>query len=292
MMDKSYYVLHSSQERGGKIMKFWTTVCAVMLIFVTFSNTGIAAPPDGLVLYLPMDEGQGNTAEDMSGRGNHGTLMGSPKWVDGKIGSALQFSGEENSNYVEVPDGPDVSPSKEMTCMAWIYFDDFHSSCGVISKYMGAGNNRCFNLRMSHTVGSFALASECSSDGTYSLGTSATAAETDPNTLVAGQWQHIAMTFKAEDYLRLYVNGELMAESESDATESLFDSDLPLLIGTDFEIGGNHGGQPREFTGIIDEVAIFNRQLSSEEIQSILDVGVMSVEPGEKLASTWGDIKR
>ena len=40
------------------------------------------------------------------------------------------------------------------------------------------------------------------------------------------------------------------------------------------------------------QMVIFNRRLSTEEIQSILDVGVMSVKPGGKLASTWSDIKR
>ena len=103
---------------------------------------GQAAPMEGLALYFSFDEGEGDTVQDFSGKDNHGTLMGKPKWVEGKEGSALQFSGEENSNYVEVPDHPSLNPDSEVTCAAWIYFDEFQPTAGIISKYMGAGNQR------------------------------------------------------------------------------------------------------------------------------------------------------
>jgi len=46
------------------------------------------------------------------------------------------------------------------------------------------------------------------------------------------------------------------------------------------------------FPGAIDEVAIYSRSLSAEEIKLIMDQGIsFPVEPADKLAATWGFIK-
>ena len=58
----------------------------LMLIVVT------AKADPALVLYFPMDNGQGDTVEDFSQNGNNGELEDGPKWVEGKEGKALEFS--------------------------------------------------------------------------------------------------------------------------------------------------------------------------------------------------------
>jgi hypothetical protein len=50
----------------------------------------------GLVGYWNMDEGGGLIANDKSGNGNKGTLVGGPKWTTGKNGGALQFDGKND----------------------------------------------------------------------------------------------------------------------------------------------------------------------------------------------------
>jgi hypothetical protein len=272
-------------------MRFLAVIFVAAAFYLIAAISGQAAPIEGLVLYLPFDEGEGDTAQDLSGKENHGALMGKPEWVAGKAGSALQFNGEENSNYVEVPDHPSLNPASEITCAAWIYFDEFHPSCGIISKYIGAGNQRTYNMHMGHTD-ALSISANCSSDGVYKVGVSTTTVTTPGDTLKAGEWQHVAMTFKATEFLRIYVNGELKVEADASATDSLFDNDAPLLVGTDFEIGGAHGGtNPREFTGIIDEVAVFNRALSEDEIRTVMGGVIASVESYGKLTITWGAIK-
>jgi hypothetical protein len=216
--------------------------------------------------------------------------MESPQWVDGRMGKALQFSGEENSNYVEVPDHPSLNPQTEITCAAWIYSDAYPRTAGIISKYIGAGNQRAYDLHMLHDMDR-AISANFSSNGAYQLGVSATTVSTEADSVTDGQWAHLAMTFSAGNFLRIYINGELKAETDAAATESIFDNNTSLLIGTDFEIGGAHNGQPREFTGIIDEVVIFDRALSDGEIQQVMNGEFMAVESEGKLAVTWGEIK-
>ena len=262
----------------------------LLFSFLAFGESlSLAVQEESLVLYFPFDEGEGDTANDASGNNNNGTFKGQPQWVKGKYDSALQFDGAENKNYVEIPDHPSLNPEKEITIMAWIYFDEFHNTAGVISKYVGAGNQRTYNLRMHHTD-NLALSSECSSNGAFQLGASTTEAHTPAGSLKEGEWQHVAMTFKAKEFLRLYVNGERKADSKANATDSLFDNNVPLMVGTDFDPGGAHGANPREFTGVIDEVAVFKIALSDEEIQQAME-NVMTIEPGGKLATSWGRIK-
>lgn len=261
-----------------------------LILSLILSYTAFAATDASLVLYLPFNEGEGETAEDFSGSENHGTLIGSPKWVDGRDGSALQFSGEENSNYVEVADSPSLNPNDEITCMAWIYFDEWHPTGGVISKYVGAGNQRSYDIHMHHDT-ELSFTSSCSSNGAYQVGVSTTNADAPAGTLIEGEWQHIAMTFRASEFSRLYHNGEMVADSDASATDSLFDNDVPLMVGTDFDIGGAHNGQPREFTGIIDEVAIYSRVLSDAEIQQAME-SILAVDSQGKLTTLWGSLKK
>jgi hypothetical protein len=275
-------------------MNMWAKLCTLipvaLVCWMAIAALGQAAQLVGLVLYLPLDEGKGDIVEDLSGNDNNGTLMGNPKWVNGKEGSGLQFSGEENANYVEVPDHPSLNPATEITCAAWIYFDEFQPTGGVISKYIGAGSQRSYTLHMDHN-NALAIASDCSSNGAYQLDVCATSAGTPADTLRAGEWQHVAVIIKAKEFVRVYVNGEMKGEADASTVEVLFDNNVPLLIGNDFEIGGAHSGQPREFTGVIDEVVIFNRALSEGELREVMNGSFMSVEPCGNLAAMWGVLK-
>ena len=47
---------------------------------------------DGLVLYMPLDEGSGTATQDFSANGFEGEVKGGAKWIDGQHGKALQFA--------------------------------------------------------------------------------------------------------------------------------------------------------------------------------------------------------
>ena len=61
---------------------------ALTLIAVSIAN---AALRDGLVLYLPFNEGRGVQTTDASFNELKGALLGNPKWVDGKFDKALHL---------------------------------------------------------------------------------------------------------------------------------------------------------------------------------------------------------
>ena len=56
-------------------------------------DAGICGPLDALVVSFSFNEGAGPVANDSSGFGNDGSLMGSPTWVAGAEGTGLRFDG-------------------------------------------------------------------------------------------------------------------------------------------------------------------------------------------------------
>ncbi|MGI6418496.1 MAG: LamG-like jellyroll fold domain-containing protein [Thermoguttaceae bacterium] len=69
-------------------------------------------------LHLPFDEGQGNAAEDRSDNRNHGALRGGAKWVDGKLGKALEFNGTDS--FVEIANDEALNSVDGLTVSAWV----------------------------------------------------------------------------------------------------------------------------------------------------------------------------
>ena len=82
-----------------------------------------------------------------------------------------------------------------------------------------------------------------------------------------GEWDHLAITYDDESEMkRLYVNGELAVE----ANDSVFPNDT-----TPFNIGaGQDMGTGFWFVGDIDDIGLWNRALSLEEIQGVMNNGV------------------
>jgi len=74
---------------------------------------GATSEEEALVLYMPFEEGSGDTAYDRSGRNNHGVIHGSATWADrGVVGKALEFDGE---SFIRLADGDVFGIDDEMT---------------------------------------------------------------------------------------------------------------------------------------------------------------------------------
>ena len=91
--------------------------CVVLVVLaLTLSSTASAA---GLVGWWTFDETSGTTAKDSSGKGNNGRIVGTPQWVPGKVGGALQFNG---STYVDCGNGPSLNVREQITIAFWFNF--------------------------------------------------------------------------------------------------------------------------------------------------------------------------
>ncbi|MEM3113415.1 MAG: LamG domain-containing protein [Candidatus Pacearchaeota archaeon] len=212
----------------------------------------------GLIGYWSFDNG----AIDLSGYGNDGTINGA-QLINGKIGNAYEFNRSE-SDYINLTEGPFFDVPGEITVSAWIYAYSAPSSSSegrtVLSKY------RYINLN-NHLGWNFGP--EWWDTGNYfhfrifyGSGGHVRAFNTDFfSSANLNKWRHVVGTYKPSQYVRLYVDGVLVYEETNGVPSSIsYLPNSPLVI-------GRRSGNPQSyFDGIIDEVRIYNRSLTSQEV--------------------------
>jgi hypothetical protein len=154
---------------------------ASLLILAPFST--FADFTEGLVLYLPFDEGAGDAAEDLSGNGHDGVIDG-PDWVDGKFGKALKFNGENSGTFVTVESTDDMNVN-EMTFMTWINAEHWDGTRQIVGKSVHGGCGGRVQYGLFSEGGTFRLRFE----------TEGGRADIDaPDMPPTGEWVHIAIT--------------------------------------------------------------------------------------------------
>jgi hypothetical protein len=254
-----------------------TTILVVSLV-----NIGVAAQNrKDLVLYYAFDEGKGNTVKDLSGNGNDGTINGA-KWVDGKFDKALEFNGKDN--YVDCGNSSSLQIKKEITLAVWVNLailpSQMHSDSRIIAREnSGAGAPwASYALTVNGNATSF-FGFEISADTPDIYPKSTTLPEVDV-------WYHLAGVYDGSN-CNIYVNGQ----KEGTLPQSgnlVINSALNPMVGADVNRNIEY------FQGIIDEVVIYNRVLSEEEILALVEKSLkemMSVESEGKLATIWSEIK-
>jgi hypothetical protein len=207
----------------------------------------------GLIGYWSFDEGDGTVVYDSSGNGNDGTIYGAT-WNGGYCNGGLQFNG--TSDYIEIPDSVSLSPTSAITVEAWVKAD-FETVSSSGRAILAKGDTPSI-------APDYVLAVSSSKQISFYISDSAGHAYPDPfptttYTIKTGKWYHIAGTYDGS-MVKLYVNGKL--EDQFPGSIALNDSDRPLYIGR------WRAGDPAYWAGIIDEVKIYNRALTQEEIQA------------------------
>ena len=225
---------------------------------------------ESLILYFSFDELDGDTVIDHSQYGNDGTLAGAPELVSGKFGDALKLNGE--SDWVEVPHAEILTVDENVTVMAWINAERHKGPNdqrwqGIVAKGNGPRSYSFYTE----------FPSEClhlSAGGSGSVCTGKVA---------LNEWQHVAAHVENGTH-RYWLNGEAVGEFAGQ-------NPLPGAADTaDVLVGKTHEGN-REFLGLIDEVRIWNRALSEDEILAEMETSLTPVEPLGKLSTTWSALK-
>ena len=225
---------------------------------ITFSVAPAAAT--GLVAAYGFNEGTGTSTADASGNGHTGTLTNATWSTQGRFGNALSFNG--TNAWVTVASTALLNPTTALTLEAWV-FPTAHSPNwnNVIIKERAGGE--IYNL-YSHTdalrptvyvVPAATPNSPVNATGTADLALNA--------------WSHLAVTYDATT-LRLFVNGVQVGTRA--LTGALLTSTGVLRIG-----GNSIWGE--FFQGRIDEIRIYNRALTTTEIQTDMATAVGGSTP-------------
>jgi len=256
-------------------MRSLITIIALVTISTFALSSYAVIDPETVVGVWLLDENEGNAVEDSSGNGHAGEIVGDLKWGEGKSGSALEFPG----GYVSIPHDDALSLVK-FSISAWVKLVDVGTYQALVEKGAVAGDVRNYYL---------AVTPEGLLYGGFKGDNGWNSCIADP--IVDEEWRHVAVTYNMEDLLT-YVDGVSFAEiglGEEGGIDPL-QNDAPVTFG----VTNTNGGEPAQ--GMIDEVAIFNDALSEADVLNIMRNGiqqaVLSVEPSEKLAVTWGSIRR
>lgn len=230
-----------ARDTGGNV----TTSATVA---VTVSN----AAPNGLVLAMGFNEGSGATVSDASGNGNNGSISNATWVTAGEYGKALSFNG--NNARVNINDSVSLHLTTGMTLEAWVNPSAVTSAWrDVVYK----GNDNYYLSGTSNNGGAPV-------GGVIANGAYAEAIGTTP--LGVNTWTYLATTYDGNT-VRLYINGTLVSSQAHSGT--ILTSTNQLQIGGDSIYG-------QYFSGLIDEVRVYNRALSATEVQNDMNTPIGS----------------
>ena len=205
-----------------------------------FSHTVRVSLGADLVGEWTFDDG---TARDSSGYDNNGAVVGDPIQIDGIFGDAMEFDGTDD----RIDCGSSFDLPTAFTIETWVKPDVYGSLDYVVWR-----NDDRPGIRMGNNKW-LLMVDGNNGNSIYST-----------SNVTIGVWTHLVLTFDGT-VSRAYVNG----------TEENSKNDSTYTQGTTFSIGGD-ANPDRRFHGKIDEVRIYNRALSSAEIEKHYTQGAVN----------------
>lgn len=222
---------------------------------------------EDLVVYLPFDA----DLNDASGSGNNGTEVGSTPLVPGAIGNALSYSttADGGRNYVTLgtPSDLDFGENVSFSLSFWTKFTGVASDPALIAnKDWNSGGNAGWIVA---TAGDGRLQ--------WNMGPNREDFDSAGGVLNDGNWSHVAITFDRNGSALTYLNGEVIDIEDISGLRDL-NSGLPTNIGED-GTGTYNGenGSPGISDGMMDELGIWRRVLTQQEVEAIYAQGAAGV---------------
>jgi N-acetylneuraminic acid mutarotase len=204
---------------------------------------------DGLIAWWKFDETSGTVAYDSSGNGHDANLTNGPAWVTGKIGGALSFDGTDDM----VRTGVSGMYNQDFTWSTWIKTS--HTSGAVVGVSADSWSNGGSSLYIFGGKPKIDVCNIGNKLGSLSINTN--------------QWVHYLLTIEdsggSSDPVKIFVNGQIDVDSQINWF-GFSGQAFKLRIGH-VPVHGNY------YSGIIDDVRIYDRVLSNAEVQDLHQLG-------------------
>jgi len=234
-----------------------TTFCAMVIVLLT-ASIGLANLTDGLMAYYPFN---GN-ANDKSGNNNHGTLMNGASVT----GGVLHLDGFDDYVYVPDSDSLDLTTTGTLAALVHRPIGAKIDHVGIIAKMIGSsGGEVVYELWFETTnVGPSGISGP-GIRGAAHDGSLTTSAITQRDIRDA-RWHHLAFTWNAGQGM-IYVDGQDVTEKTEVGGSGAMVSGFDLYM-------GRYRYTPDDtwyyLLGSMDEVRIYNRALSAQEIRQLV----------------------
>jgi len=225
----------------------WITIAATLVV-VQIATAEEKPKTDGLVTHYTFDEGSGMVLADKTGNKNDGKITGSAEWVKVGDGHALKFDGK--TTYVDCGAGKTLAIESAGTVACW-FNPDAELQGGLVTRSTSGSwpdERLVISLRTPGGTLVWSLADGKNAQFRQHEGTK-------PAT-----WTHVAVTFDGVSAV-CYRDGRCIWAEAQEVTPRI--KDVPLIIGRSQGLGEEY------FKGLIDEVRIYNRALTGQEIQDL-----------------------
>jgi arabinan endo-1,5-alpha-L-arabinosidase len=210
---------------------------------------GSFQPPVPLLGAWSFEQG-GSVVHDSSSHGLHGTILGTPQWVPGKVGLALQFDGVTNA--VRLP--PNVT-TDTVTFVTWVKGDPMASWTGLLyarDPVQPVG----INYRSSTRQLSYTWNNDSPTTFNWSGGP----------TVPSNEWALVALSIEPTRAVLYVVSTSTDMQAHTNAIPH-----GPQTLDTEFFLGHDVHSPTRRFRGLVDEVRIFDGALTAAHIQALYD---------------------
>ncbi len=250
-------------------MRRFTLLMAVFVGVLFISGMASAALTDGLILYFPFDDGEGEVVKDFSGNGHDGKISSFKQmdWDKGKFEGAIQTSakGAEKLAHanrlgrIEVED--DLGHPKALTISTWFYAD-IDSGWNYLGDFRPTGSwfarDSGQNIKL---------------DGQGQVGA---------GEYPRKEWVHFVVLADSKS-VTYYINGKETGVKGGAAK---------LNISTNMHVGSRFSDN-ESFLTHLDDWAMWDRIITDKEISELgkMPVIPLAVDPQDKLATTWGNVK-
>ena len=212
----------------------------------------------GLIAHWKLDEASGTTAADSSLAGNDATLTGSQGWTTGFDGGGHDFDGSGGDNYLSAPTSDSLEDVVlgSYTTMAFFRAESATGQQAILTKDDGD-----FGLDYAST-GMFRVDHTLSDDTVVAL--------TSSNSYPIGTFVHVAQVVDMDaGTLTLYING--VADGSTSFTPGM----AGKVLSRSWRIGARHP-TGLQADGVVDDVRIYNRALSAEEMEQFATYGLIA----------------
>jgi len=245
---------------AGDWEPYWRNVVAVHIIPEPDQGPPPVGRPepidpgiDGLIAHYAFE----NDTLDSSGNALDGTIIGDPVFVDGVEGLALDFNGDD---YVDCGGNVEFSFTNAMTVSTWVKIRSITTAwMAMIAKGENAWrlgfNNDTTGVHYAFTGGARG----------WQAANTATELDFD-------QWYHVAATYDTNVGATVYING--VPDASNPDLGGIVTNEFSLLLGDNPEATG------RFLDGMLDEVEIYDRALSGNEIRYLAGERATPVDPG------------
>ncbi len=205
-------------------------------------------PQNGLVAYYSCEQ----STTDLSASGNDGVAKAGFAFSSDATEGAYSGQFDGNGGRVVVPDSGSLRITGDLTLATWVKLNAVTTKPNLIAKSFNTG----YRLRINETGALCLLLGKGTSSPSQIIGTAS---------VPTGIWTHVAATVRFTNgtaFIQFYINGAPDGTAKTAALTAIQAGTDPLVLGA----RNDATSSTESLNGHLDQITIYNRALSSDEI--------------------------